>query len=127
MPALPERVTPHSFRRTFAALLYLRGEDPVYVMEQLGHTDPKLALRIYAKVIGDRRRRGRGERLVAVIRGVEWAPLGTKPAGSPDDALAPLLMRQGISSALPESLEGAEARVNQVWAVMRPPAAPPDS
>ena len=73
LPGLPERVTPHTLRRTFAALLYLRGEDPVYVMEQLGHADPKLALRIYAKVIGDRRRRGRGERLVAVLRGVEFA------------------------------------------------------
>jgi integrase len=94
VPALPESVTPHSFRRTFAALLYLRGEDPVYVMEQLGHSDPKLALRIYTKVIGDRRRRGRGERLVAVVRGVEWAPMGTKAPGAHDDALAPLLARQ---------------------------------
>ncbi len=37
-------VSPHTLRRTFASLLYERGEDPVYVMDQLGHTDPKLAL-----------------------------------------------------------------------------------
>ena len=29
-------LTPHSLRRTFAALLYERGEDPAYVMDQLG-------------------------------------------------------------------------------------------
>ena len=52
-----------------ASLLYLRGEDPAYVMEQLAHTDPKLALRIYTKALGDRRSRGRGTRLVSVLGG----------------------------------------------------------
>ena len=75
-------LTPHGLRRTFASLLYLRGEDPVYIADQLGHTDPKLALRIYTKVIGDRRRRGRGERLVGLIRGAEWARMGTSDAFS---------------------------------------------
>ena len=49
-------LSPHSLRRTFASLLYLCGENPVYVMHQMGHADPKLALRIYTKVIGERRR-----------------------------------------------------------------------
>jgi hypothetical protein len=53
-----------------------RGEDPVYVMDQLGHTDPKLALRIYTKVVARTRRRGAGERLVGVIAGAEWARMG---------------------------------------------------
>ncbi len=44
-PAIPIELLPHSLRRTFASLLYLRGENPVYVMHQMGHTDPKLALR----------------------------------------------------------------------------------
>jgi len=35
-----------------------------------------LALRIYRQVIGDRRRRSTGARLVAVLRGVEWAETG---------------------------------------------------
>jgi len=77
LPPIAPTLTPHGLRRTFASLLYLRGEDPVYVADQLGHADPKLALRIYTKVIGDRRRRGRGERLVGVIRGAEWAQAGT--------------------------------------------------
>jgi integrase len=39
---LPAGLTPHSLRRTFASLLVALGEDPVYTMRQLGHTDPTL-------------------------------------------------------------------------------------
>ena len=46
-------------------------------MEQMGHTDPKMALSVYTKVIGDRSRRGKGDRLVGVLHGVEWARMGT--------------------------------------------------
>ena len=41
-------ITPHSLRRTFASLLYAIGEAPPYVMAQMGHTTPALALAIYA-------------------------------------------------------------------------------
>jgi len=71
-PAIPTELSPHSLRRTFASLLYLRGENPVYVMHQMGHADPKLALRIYTKVMGEQRRRGPGIRLVAVLEGAQW-------------------------------------------------------
>ena len=64
VPSIPVELSPHSLRRTFASLLYLRGESPVYVMHQMGHADPKLALRIYTKVVGEQRRRGQGARLV---------------------------------------------------------------
>jgi integrase len=84
--AIPDDLTPRSLRRTFAALLYERGEDPVYVMDQLGHTDPKLALRIYTKVVSRQRRRGRGERLVSVLAGAEWAPIGISALETPTDA-----------------------------------------
>ena len=56
----------------------------MYVMDQLGHTDPKLALRIYTKVVGRKRRRGAGERLVGVLTGAEWAPMGTSSDSAPD-------------------------------------------
>jgi integrase len=71
-PPIPSGLSPHSLRRTFASLLYLRGENPVYVMHQMGHTDPKLALRIYTKVMGEQRRRGPGARLVGVLDGATW-------------------------------------------------------
>jgi len=66
------RLTPHSLRRTFASLLYALGRDPANVMDQLGHTDPKLALRIYAQAMG--RSEAEREALRALVEG---APLGT--------------------------------------------------
>ncbi len=41
---ISERVTPHSLRRTFASLRAAAGDDPVYIAEQLGHTDPRFTL-----------------------------------------------------------------------------------
>jgi integrase len=72
---IPVELSPHSLRRTFASLLYLRGESPVYVMHQMGHADPKLALRIYTRVVGEQRRRGPGTRLVSVLDGARWTGL----------------------------------------------------
>jgi integrase len=69
---IPAELSPHSLRRTFASLLYLRGENPVYVMHQMGHADPKLALRIYTKVMGEQRRRSPGARLIGVLDGARW-------------------------------------------------------
>ena len=44
-------------------------------MEQVGHTDPKLALAIYAKAM----RRGDDEkaRLRALVEGSDWGQMGT--------------------------------------------------
>ena len=64
---LPNRLTPHSLRRTFASLLYALGETPPGVMAELGHTHPGLALRIYAQAM--RRSDGEGERLRGLIEG----------------------------------------------------------
>jgi integrase len=36
---LPDGLSPHALRRTFASWLVAEGEDPAYVMGQLGHTD----------------------------------------------------------------------------------------
>ncbi|WDT93801.1 tyrosine-type recombinase/integrase [Thermoleophilum album] len=81
-------LTPHSLRRTFASVLYALGHDPADVMEQMGHSDPRLALRIYAQAM----RRGEDEkrRLRALVKGADWAPLGTTvdseaPVESSDD------------------------------------------
>ncbi len=55
---LPEDLTPRTLRRTFASLLFARREEAPYVMAQMGHTDPKVTLGIYAQVMF----RGEGER-----------------------------------------------------------------
>jgi integrase len=78
---LPERLTPHSLRRTYASLLVASGEDPAYVMEQLGHTDAKLTLRIYAHTM--RRKDGERERLHALVTGKSWPRLGTGAQSTP--------------------------------------------
>lgn len=64
---LPERITPHSLRRTFASVLYALGEDPGIVMDEMGHTNPGLALRVYRQSM----RRGEDEKvqLSALIEG----------------------------------------------------------
>ena len=64
---LPERLTPHSLRRTFASVLVALGEDPAYVMAQMGHTDAKFTLSVYAKAM--QRRDGERERLRALVNG----------------------------------------------------------
>ena len=75
---LPRGVTPHKLRHTFASILTALGRDPRYVMEQLGHTDPKFTLRIYAHVMrfSDDER----VRLKALAEGAQWALMGTRPS-----------------------------------------------
>jgi len=73
-PPLP-RLTPHGLRRTFASLLYGIGEASPVVMAELGHTDPGLALSIYAHAM--RREDGENERLKALVEDVELRGLGT--------------------------------------------------
>jgi integrase len=48
---LPLGVTPHKLRHTFASVLIALGKDPIYVMGQLGHTDPAFTLRVYAHMM----------------------------------------------------------------------------
>ncbi len=67
-PPLPAGLTPHKLRHTFASILVACGEDPASVMAQLGHTDPKFTLRVYAHVMRrDPEERGR---LRALVEGV---------------------------------------------------------
>jgi integrase len=44
---LPEGLTLHKLRHTFASILVAIGVDPGVVMEQLGHRDPGFTLRVY--------------------------------------------------------------------------------
>jgi integrase len=48
---LPDHVTPHTLRRTFASLALAAGRDPRWVMGQMGHTDSRLTLNVYAQII----------------------------------------------------------------------------
>jgi hypothetical protein len=41
---LPEAISPHGLRHTYASLLFEADNTPIYVMAQLGHTDPKFTI-----------------------------------------------------------------------------------
>jgi integrase len=74
LPPLPEHLTPHSLRRTFASVLYALGESPPVVMAEMGHTSPAPALRVYAQAM----RVGEDERAeLAALMGDEKAHKGT--------------------------------------------------
>jgi integrase len=64
-PPLPEGITPHALRRTFASLLFALGEFPPYVMSQIGHTTAALTLAFYAREMN--RRDGEHKRLQALV------------------------------------------------------------
>jgi integrase len=72
----------HKLRHTAASLLIAKGEDPAYVMRQLGHTDPAFTLRIYTHSM--ERRDGEVERLRELVEGVTlaggWSQRRTSPA-----------------------------------------------
>jgi integrase len=71
LPAL----TPHSLRRTFCSLLFALGEPHPVVMREMGHTDAKLTLNVYAEVMD--RDEKENERLRALVNGESWRRLGT--------------------------------------------------
>lgn len=63
---IPEGLTPHGLRRTFASILAaLPGMSPPRLMREMGHADPKLTFTVYAQVMEDED--GALERLAALI------------------------------------------------------------
>ena len=77
-------ITNHTLRRTFCALLYEAGASPAYAMAQMGHTSAALALEVYSKVMD--RKRDTGARMDALLRGADWARMGTNGAETTADA-----------------------------------------
>jgi integrase len=68
---LPDSLSPHSLRRTFASWLIAEGEDVAYVMAQLGHRSPDMTLGLYAKALRSKRRRPHARRTSPTP---DWAP-----------------------------------------------------
>jgi integrase len=73
---LPEGLTPHKLRHSFASLLVAIGTDPGAVMDQLGHADAGFTLRVYRH--GMRRDAAAKQRLCALV-GVDASPTGAGP------------------------------------------------
>jgi integrase len=68
-PPIPDGVTFHSLRRTYAALRAELGEHPAITAAQMGHRDPRMTLRVYTDVIGMKPR----TRLGGLLGGGDWA------------------------------------------------------
>ena len=82
---LPEGLKPHDLRRTFASWLVAEGEDPAYVMAQMGHTDPDMTLGLYAKALRSKRRRPHARRRAV---GVDGAAANGQPLEVPENGEA---------------------------------------
>ncbi len=96
---LPAGLSPHKLRHCFASVLVALGNDPAYVMGQLGHTDPVFTLRVYTHMM--RRDGGERDALRALVHGADWAANGQ-----------------------PDPIHWA---VNGQWAAGRPVATPAES
>ena len=72
---LPDGLSPHKLRHTFASLLVALGTDAGDVMDQLGHTDPAFTLQVYRHWM--RRDRESKEQLRALVGVGIVAPNGT--------------------------------------------------
>lgn len=73
---ISDRVTPRSLRRTFASIRAASGDDPVYIAEQLGHTDPRFTLTAYTNAV-KRRAKLSGAYLAECKRALAWAAVAT--------------------------------------------------
>lgn len=58
--------------------MYEAGASPSYVMAQMGHSSSALALEVYARMQRDR---DTGARMDALVRGADWAQMGTNGDG----------------------------------------------
>ncbi len=63
-------------RRTYASLRAALRDDPVYIAEQLGHTNFGFTFRVYQKAT-KRRERLSGHYLEQYDTALDWALLGT--------------------------------------------------
>ncbi len=73
---ISDRVSPHSLRRTYASMRAALRDDPVYITEQGGWTDPAFVFRVYQKA-AKRRERLTGAYLEAFDRALDWAAMGS--------------------------------------------------
>ena len=87
---MPERVTPHTFRRTFITLMLEAGAPVPYVQGQVGHEDATTTLNIYAQVLKRRDRRRHGEAFDALMTGAVPSSTGViMPADSDQIPVVP--------------------------------------
>jgi integrase len=83
-PPLPEGITFHALRRTYAALRAELGEHPAITAAQMGHRDPRMTLRVYTDVTGMKPQ----TKLGGLLSDADWALSGTGGPNDPDSTEA---------------------------------------
>jgi len=78
---IPANITFHALRRTYAALRAELGEHPAITAAQMGHTDPRMTLRVYTDVTGKRPQ----TRMAGLLKQGSWA-MGRKASEEADPA-----------------------------------------
>lgn len=92
------QATLHGLRKTYASLRFACGDDPVWVAQQLGHTDPRFSIKVYARSV-KRRERLSGGTQRAFDEALSWAELGRIEAGAPVDDLLASSSRSEVSAS----------------------------
>jgi integrase len=75
-PPLPDGITFHALRRTYAALRAELGEHPAITAAQMGHRDPRMTLRVYTDVSGMEPR----TRMGGLLTEDHWMRVNDKPS-----------------------------------------------
>jgi integrase len=83
-PPIPDGITFHSLRRTYAALRAELGEHPAITAAQMGHRDPRMTLRVYTDVTGMKPR----TRLGGLLGDADWAEAGVGGVVAPESKTA---------------------------------------
>lgn len=94
--ALVDHITPHGLRRTYASLRAACGDDPVYIAEQGGWSDPRFVFSVYQRA-AKRREKLEGRYLVAFDAAREWARFGRNRQEGQFEAVFPVSSIQGVS------------------------------
>jgi Phage integrase family len=117
-------VTPHTLRRTYVSIMLLATNfDVTYVQHQVGHTESRMTLDVYAQPL-DRRKREHGaafDALLADARGTlygtdttafgpPFGPPASTPPDTPPEPIPPTPAVAGDSQARPARFERATSR-----------------
>jgi integrase len=96
-PPLPEHLSPHGMRRTFASVMYALRYPETTTMASLGHASSALTLEVYARPI-DEVDRKRIARLVGVDAPTPWS----EPMGTTNPLSAQMAPEPAESSLIPD-------------------------
>jgi integrase len=109
-PPLPEDITFHALRRTYAALRAELGEHPAITAAQMGHRDPRMTLRVYTDVTAMKPQ----TRMSGLLGNADWALLGTGGPNDPDEAPVDQRPEVGenrqLAAASPSGSDGTRTR-----------------